>query len=110
MREELWEFWIDRGGTFTDCVGRMPGTSHLRAIKVLSTDDAPLRAIRALLGLADGAAIPRCRIRPPADPRPRPLLPARPPRPSRLQGRPGSPGANWISSWPRRGRAGWPPG
>ncbi|MDC0670166.1 hydantoinase B/oxoprolinase family protein [Nannocystis radixulma] len=63
MREELWEFWIDRGGTFTDCVGRVPGTGHLRAIKVLSTDDAPLRAIRALLGLADGAAIPRCRIR-----------------------------------------------
>lgn len=63
MREELWEFWIDRGGTFTDCVGRAPGTGRLRAIKVLSTDDAPLRAIRGLLGLADHEPLPRCRIR-----------------------------------------------
>lgn len=63
MREESWEFWIDRGGTFTDCVGRAPGTGRLRAIKVLSTDDAPLRAIRGLLGLGDHEPIPRCRIR-----------------------------------------------
>ncbi|HEY8377862.1 MAG TPA: hydantoinase/oxoprolinase family protein, partial [Nannocystis sp.] len=63
MREELWEFWIDRGGTFTDCIGREPKTGRLRALKLLSTDDAPLRAIRILLGVPEEAEIPRCRVR-----------------------------------------------
>lgn len=63
MREELWEFWVDRGGTFTDCVGREPASGRLRAIKVLSSDDAPARAIRALLGLGEAEPLPRCRVR-----------------------------------------------
>jgi 5-oxoprolinase (ATP-hydrolysing) len=63
MREALWEFAVDRGGTFTDCVGRDPASGALRAIKVLSTDDAPARAIRALLGLAEGEPLPPCRVR-----------------------------------------------
>ncbi|MDE2276766.1 MAG: hydantoinase/oxoprolinase family protein, partial [Burkholderiales bacterium] len=30
-----WQFWIDRGGTFTDIVGRTPG-GELRTLKLLS--------------------------------------------------------------------------
>jgi 5-oxoprolinase (ATP-hydrolysing) len=52
-----WQFWIDRGGTFTDVVARRPDgaiVSH----KLLSEnpeqyDDAALEAIRQLLGVAD---------------------------------------------------------
>ncbi len=58
-----WRFWIDRGGTFTDCIGRDPSTGALRVVKVLSSDDAPLVGIRRLLGLADGAPIPPCEVR-----------------------------------------------
>ncbi|HLQ45550.1 MAG TPA: hydantoinase/oxoprolinase N-terminal domain-containing protein, partial [Planctomycetaceae bacterium] len=31
-----WEFWIDVGGTFTDCIARSP-SGELRPIKVLSS-------------------------------------------------------------------------
>ncbi len=61
-----WRFHIDRGGTFTDVVARDPsGALHVR--KLLSEDperyaDAPLHAIRSLLGLAPGAPIPATRI------------------------------------------------
>jgi 5-oxoprolinase (ATP-hydrolysing) len=58
-----WQFWIDRGGTFTDCIGFHPGTRALRVTKVLSSDDAPLTGIRKLLGLAADAAIPACDVR-----------------------------------------------
>ncbi len=58
-----WQFWIDRGGTFTDCIGRDPVTGALHTVKVLSSDRAPLVGIRTLLGLADGAAIPACDVR-----------------------------------------------
>ncbi len=56
-----WDFWIDRGGTFTDVIGRDPnGVLHAR--KLLSEnpayDDAAVQAIRDLLGLAQGAPIP----------------------------------------------------
>jgi 5-oxoprolinase (ATP-hydrolysing) len=57
-----WDFWIDRGGTFTDVIGRAPdGTLHTR--KVLSENpgayrDAAVHGIRGHLGLAPGAAIP----------------------------------------------------
>ncbi len=60
--EKGWRFWVDRGGTFTDVVARDPsGELHLR--KLLSEDperyaDAPLHAIRLLLGLAAEAPIP----------------------------------------------------
>ncbi|MEX1362509.1 MAG: hydantoinase/oxoprolinase N-terminal domain-containing protein, partial [Nannocystaceae bacterium] len=60
---ERWRFWVDRGGTFTDCIGQDPATGRIHVTKVLSSDDAPLRGIRALLGLADGAAIPPCELR-----------------------------------------------
>ncbi|OBQ90202.1 MULTISPECIES: hydantoinase B/oxoprolinase family protein [unclassified Mesorhizobium] len=61
-----WDFWIDRGGTFTDIIGRDPqGRLHPR--KLLSENpeayaDAAIQGIRELLGLKTGAAIPAERI------------------------------------------------
>ncbi|MBP1872086.1 5-oxoprolinase (ATP-hydrolyzing) [Ensifer adhaerens] len=57
-----WDFWIDRGGTFTDVIGRDPqGVLHAR--KVLSENpeayrDAAVQGIRLHLGLPTGAPIP----------------------------------------------------
>src|SRR5215813_10741327 len=57
-----WDFWIDRGGTFTDIVGRRPDGS-LVAHKLLSENpeayrDAAVHGIRTLIGLTDGEPIP----------------------------------------------------
>jgi len=57
-----WQFWIDRGGTFTDLVARRPDGSLLTH-KLLSENpehyrDAALQGIRDLLGLASDAPIP----------------------------------------------------
>ncbi|KAB1088965.1 5-oxoprolinase [Neorhizobium galegae] len=62
MTEAKWDFWIDRGGTFTDIVGRKPDGS-LVAHKVLSENpeayrDAAVQGIRELLGVPAGTAIP----------------------------------------------------
>ncbi|TPK97531.1 5-oxoprolinase [Mesorhizobium sp. B2-4-12] len=57
-----WDFWIDRGGTFTDIIGRDPqGGLHPR--KLLSENpeayaDAAIQGIRDLLGLETRAVIP----------------------------------------------------
>jgi 5-oxoprolinase (ATP-hydrolysing) len=56
-----WQFWIDRGGTFTDIVARRPGGSLLTH-KLLSENperyrDAAVHGMRELLGLAPGAPI-----------------------------------------------------
>ncbi|WP_106390853.1 hydantoinase B/oxoprolinase family protein [Enhygromyxa salina] len=56
-----WEFWIDRGGTFTDVVARDP-EGRLHTHKLLSEnreqyEDAAIEAIRVLLGLGPEAAI-----------------------------------------------------
>ncbi len=51
-----WSFWVDVGGTFTDCIARTPDGS-LRRAKLLSTDDAPVLAIRQFLGIDAGEAI-----------------------------------------------------
>ncbi len=61
-----WEFWIDRGGTFTDVVARAPD-GGLVVRKLLSEDparypDAVLAGIRAVLGAGDGEPIPADRI------------------------------------------------
>ncbi|MFE2559328.1 hydantoinase B/oxoprolinase family protein [Streptomyces sp. NPDC059352] len=61
-----WEFWIDRGGTFTDVVGRRPD-GRLVTRKLLSHDparrpDAAVAGIRALLGLGPGEPVPADRI------------------------------------------------
>lgn len=46
-----WEFWIDRGGTFTDVIGRTPD-GQLRALKLLSENpayaDAATEGVRRL--------------------------------------------------------------
>ena len=56
-----WEFWIDRGGTFTDLVARDP-TGRLRHHKLLSElgsgKDAAVEGIRALIGLDASDTIP----------------------------------------------------
>jgi 5-oxoprolinase (ATP-hydrolysing) len=57
-----WQFWIDRGGTFTDIVARDPA-GRLSTVKLLSENperyrDAAVAGIRQILGLAPGAAIP----------------------------------------------------
>ena len=56
-----WQFWIDRGGTFTDIVGRAPD-GDLRTLKLLSENpeqyrDAAVEGMRRLLGLRAGAPI-----------------------------------------------------
>src|SRR5215510_6691390 len=60
--KQPWEFWIDRGGTFTDIVGRRPDGA-LVAHKLLSENpeayrDAAVQGIRELLGLSHGEPIP----------------------------------------------------
>jgi 5-oxoprolinase (ATP-hydrolysing) len=59
---ELWEFWIDRGGTFTDVIGRRPD-GKLVADKLLSENpeayrDAAVAGIRRLMGIAAAAPLP----------------------------------------------------
>jgi 5-oxoprolinase (ATP-hydrolysing) len=56
-------FWIDRGGTFTDCIKLDRSTGALDVTKVLSSDRAPLIGIRRLLGLSENDAIPPCEVR-----------------------------------------------
>jgi 5-oxoprolinase (ATP-hydrolysing) len=63
---ESWEFWIDRGGTFTDVIGRRPDGA-LVTHKLLSENpeayrDAAVHGIRHLLELGPGEAIPSHRI------------------------------------------------
>src|SRR5215470_11501142 len=65
-RASTWDFWIDRGGTFTDVIGRRPDGT-LVAHKLLSENpgayrDAAVHGIRHLLGLAADAPIPPGRI------------------------------------------------
>ncbi|MEJ5212142.1 MAG: hydantoinase/oxoprolinase N-terminal domain-containing protein, partial [Burkholderiales bacterium] len=66
MDNGRWEFWIDRGGTFTDIVARRPD-GRLVTHKLLSENprryrDAALAGIRALLGLAPEAPLPTAAI------------------------------------------------
>jgi hypothetical protein len=61
-----WEFWIDRGGTFTDIVARRPD-GRLVARKLLSDNpaaysDAAVAGIRQLLGLKPGQDVPASQI------------------------------------------------
>ena len=58
-----WQFWIDRGGTFTDCLGRDPASGEVHVAKVLSSDRAPLVGMRQILGLPPEGALPPCDIR-----------------------------------------------
>ncbi|MFB6613017.1 hydantoinase B/oxoprolinase family protein [Streptomyces sp. NPDC056367] len=61
-----WQFWIDRGGTFTDIVARTPD-GRLLSRKLLSENparyrDAAVAGIRMLLRLEQGEAMPRTTI------------------------------------------------
>ena len=61
VSDKRWEFWIDRGGTFTDVVARRPDGSLLTH-KLLSENpeqysDAAVAGIRKLLGLGPDEAI-----------------------------------------------------
>ena len=63
---DRWQFWIDRGGTFTDVVARRPDGALLTH-KLLSENperypDAALAAIRHFLEVPAGAPIPVERI------------------------------------------------
>ena len=62
MQARGWQFWIDRGGTFTDVVARSPD-GRLRTVKLLSDNpsryqDAAVAGIRAALDLPPDAEIP----------------------------------------------------
>ncbi len=66
MGEAAWDFWIDRGGTFTDIVARDP-EGKLHTTKLLSEnperyEDAALQGVRDFLGLAPDAPIPSRRV------------------------------------------------
>ncbi len=61
-----WQFWVDRGGTFTDVVGRAPGGA-LHTLKLLSENpgqyaDAAVAGMRRLLNLAPGERITSARV------------------------------------------------
>ncbi len=61
-----WDFWIDRGGTFTDLVARKPDGT-LQAHKLLSENpeaykDAAIQGIRDLMGVGRDERIPAQRI------------------------------------------------
>ena len=58
---DRWQFWVDRGGTFTDIVARAPDGA-LSTLKLLSEspvhdEDAGVAGIRRILGLRDGETI-----------------------------------------------------
>jgi 5-oxoprolinase (ATP-hydrolysing) len=66
MSQGKWDFWIDRGGTFTDIVGRDPDGT-VRAHKLLSDNpeayaDAAIQGIRDLMRIAAADPIPADRI------------------------------------------------
>jgi 5-oxoprolinase (ATP-hydrolysing) len=61
-----WQFWIDRGGTFTDIVAQRPDGT-LQAHKLLSENperysDAAVAGIRQLLGVPAGDPVPAAAI------------------------------------------------
>jgi 5-oxoprolinase (ATP-hydrolysing) len=66
MTQGAWQFWIDRGGTFTDIVARRPDGT-LATHKLLSENpeqyaDAAIAGIRHLLGVDRDAPIPAAAI------------------------------------------------
>ena len=61
LPDNRWQFWIDRGGTFTDVVGKRPDGT-LVTHKLLSENpeqyrDAAVAGIRHLLGLKAGEPV-----------------------------------------------------
>jgi len=65
-QQQKWEFWIDRGGTFTDVVARKPN-GELLTHKLLSENpeqykDAAIEGIRNLLGIEKNDTLPADKI------------------------------------------------
>lgn len=63
---DKWQFWVDRGGTFTDIVAKAPDGA-LHSHKLLSENpeiyrDAAVHGIRSILGVEADAAIPEGKI------------------------------------------------
>ena len=61
-RRAGWQFWIDRGGTFTDVIGLAPdGALHVRKVPSIAIDaaagDPGVRAARAILEDAASATV-----------------------------------------------------
>ena len=61
-----WQFWIDRGGTFTDIVAQCPDGQTI-VHKLLSENpdlytDAPIQGIRDILGISQNEALPIAEI------------------------------------------------
>ena len=61
----VWSFWIDRGGTFTDVIGRN-SAGRIQSLKLLSAsdayDDAAVEGMRQMLGVASAAPFPADRV------------------------------------------------
>jgi len=58
----MWQFWVDRGGTFTDIVAKDP-SGALKTHKLLSENpevykDAAVHGVRELLGLSPAQDVP----------------------------------------------------
>ncbi len=66
MPSSLWQFWIDRGGTFTDIVARQPDgvmvTHKLLSENPQHYPDAAIQGIRDLMGVAVDESVPSDRI------------------------------------------------
>jgi len=62
----MWQFWVDRGGTFTDIVAKTPEgrlhTYHLLSENPEAYEDAAIYGIRNLLGLSEAEPIPKEKI------------------------------------------------
>src|SRR5580704_4933814 len=62
---DLFDFWIDRGGTFTDVISR-DGAERLQTLKLLSSspayEDAAVEGMRRMLGVGAGAPFPAERV------------------------------------------------
>jgi 5-oxoprolinase (ATP-hydrolysing) len=61
--DQKWQFWVDRGGTFTDIIGRSPDsqfiTKKLLSINPEHYTDATVEGIRQILDLRKGELIPK---------------------------------------------------
>ncbi|WP_211261333.1 hydantoinase B/oxoprolinase family protein [Pseudonocardia acaciae] len=66
MADDRWQFWVDRGGTFTDIVARRPD-GRLLTHKLLSDNpgryrDAAVAGVRAFLDIPEGEPVPAERV------------------------------------------------
>ncbi|MBL69790.1 MAG: 5-oxoprolinase [Verrucomicrobiales bacterium] len=57
-----WRIHVDTGGTFTDALGVGPDGRRWRG-KLLSSDEAPGKAVRELTGVGEGEALPPVQMR-----------------------------------------------